>query len=980
MLGWSLTLFITALGFRHGLYLPVLLSLFTGPLFLLLSPGRRAWFQKNHCLKKAALRIEKLNPSLGSAPTAALAFSKESKEVTDYSRDLLLRYIAESSEALQQSQSHQVQQKENRQRRKIPLIGSTIALIFALFSTWMLPNARIELLRATVQKNITQLSERPLGSDIRLIFHYPAYAKRENRIIQGGDGTIRCLAGTDIELIARSEEKLEHAVLRLNAPNSEETQDLAVVIGEDGQTLSARFTVMKPGSWVFIFKTQAGKKIQEKHQHPIFIEADSHPKVQLISPTTEVELRDDDFVDIFWSAEDDFEISEVSLVLERPGQKEPIRTLLAPPEAARAKRDGKFRWKAGAIELEPGEDALFYLEATDNDTVMGPKKGRSQTRKLKLFSARRHHQKTLQLEEDILNDMVDWLSEELTHPVSSKGPISGATLEGQSRLLQTLSDLLISFEDLLSALDEDHLSPQKIKQAFRNIQKDLDQEHQSRRSAIKAASKNKKSSSAFRLFSAQIRSIKKAEKHIIYLDDLIALQRVQSLKDTAKDLLSAQRDLESLLEEFRKNQDPRLKAELEERIRALKEKMMQLLAKMASIRKELPGEYRNLEATGHLATQDQLKKLEKYLEEGDLEAAARELEALANTIENMVASIDEAEEKFGGERYEKLRKELADFAEDFQKLEEKQKALHETAEKLAEKLRKEAIKKAAGNKEKLLKKAMELVTEALEGIDQVAEAGYSFAMLDRELSGARIRLLDVLDLLDMPDYEEALNMSHAASRHLRTLSNVLRSRYNALPTNPELKKSRDGTEVAKKATLELVELLEKLFPKARDVLSKQELKNMKEMAKEQKEVQDEAAKLQSKMQKLAQEIPIFGAEPQQMLKDAQSHMRDAQNNIKAERLQQASQNKGRAAEKLGALRKKLQQAAKGGSGGMPLPLGGEGGQGQKQGFKDEDVDIPKDSANKGREKFRKDLLEAAREKAPEGYKEAVRRYYEELIR
>jgi hypothetical protein len=41
------------------------------------------------------------------------------------------------------------------------------------------------------------------------------------------------------------------------------------------------------------------------------------------------------------------------------------------------------------------------------------------------------------------------------------------------------------------------------------------------------------------------------------------------------------------------------------------------------------------------------------------------LENLANMIENMVDSINKAEEEYGGERYAEMRQQLAEFAQEF---------------------------------------------------------------------------------------------------------------------------------------------------------------------------------------------------------------------------------------------------------------------------------------------------------------------------
>jgi hypothetical protein len=65
-------------------------------------------------------------------------------------------------------------------------------------------------------------------------------------------------------------------------------------------------------------------------------------------------------------------------------------------------------------------------------------------------------------------------------------------------------------------------------------------------------------------------------------------------------------------------------------------------------------------------------------------------------------------------------------------------------------------------------------------------------------------------------------------------------------------------------------------------------------------------------------------------------------------------------------------------------VAGGGGQGRTDGgaggFSPRDVQIPQTDKNRAAPRFRQDLLEAAKQKAPQNYEDAVRKYYEELIK
>ena len=124
------------------------------------------------------------------------------------------------------------------------------------------------------------------------------------------------------------------------------------------------------------------------------------------------------------------------------------------------------------------------------------------------------------------------------------------------------------------------------------------------------------------------------ENDIIYLDDLLSLQRIDDLRQTTDELLTQRDELQNLLQAYRENQDPAMKQELAERIDRLRQQMNQLLQEMAAIRKSLPGEYRNLEASSALQVEDQLSRINDAISEGDLEAAFQELDAISGMLED----------------------------------------------------------------------------------------------------------------------------------------------------------------------------------------------------------------------------------------------------------------------------------------------------------------------------------------------------------
>ena len=160
---------------------------------------------------------------------------------------------------------------------------------------------------------------------------------------------------------------------------------------------------------------------------------------------------------------------------------------------------------------------------------------------------------------------------------------------------------------------------------------------------------------------------------------------------------------------------------------------------------------------------------------------------------------------------------------------------------------------------------------------------------------------------------------------------------------------------------------------------------MKRMAQKQSELQKQTAELSGKMQSLAQEVPLFGEESQGNLQDARSQMGRAQSELSSANLPNAATSERRALDQLGKLRKALQEASESSGEGLPMPLGSSSRPGTKPGSKgrglsQKNVDIPELGSGKGDPRFRKELLNAAKQQAPQRYEDAVRKYYEELIK
>jgi len=936
-------------------------------------------------LARCARLASDLAPELGSAPLSALDLSRRlSAPNTDFSRDLALFYVDGTHHRLASVDfAYRWKKRQRRPLQRSGLLALSGALLL-LACAFAFPAGLHRIYNLLHPGSARQISELPLVGDIRVTYRYPAYTHVSPRIVEGGDGSLSAVPGTQVELEATADRALRAATLLIGDEGAREGQPLEAEI-ERQRHLRARFSILHDGRYRFLLHDKSGDHRQELYGHPIHAVADMPPEVSLDEPANDVELKDRGTLVVRWEAKDDFGLGDVNLVVEAPSLSTPHKLPLAKGEAQSTRRQGRNVLSVAELGLTAGEDARLYVEAFDNDAMAGPKRSVSVSRRITLFSAQKLHESALLRERGAIEALVDWLGVELVHPFAAT--LSGAALksgeDSQRQILQQANAAATILAALVNDLHEDRLTRGPIVSAYANT---LDHVRQAvrRRGPLLANAGGPAAGAALQaIHDAQQDAVGQLEQDIIYLDDLWSLQRIQDLKSTAQELLAAQAKLKDLLAQYKTTQDPTLKAQIEQQIRDLRAKMQDLLVRMSQIRKSLPTEYRNLEAATMAEVDQKIDRLEDLLAKGDLDGAAREVELLANQIESMVNHIDRAEDEFGGEKYAAIRKKLNEFANEFRALENQQHALADRSNEFLAEYRKQAVAKAGHDLDSFVQKARRKAAEALKNLDGMAEVPLVYGS-DREVNDARARLLDADALIAHRDFAEAREMSNRALTHAETIGKLL----EGLPKNDgrgAYREARQAHGRALRSVRELVALLDQLFPSPEQVLSPEKMAELRGLANKQGRLRQQADKIGKTMDELAGQLPLFGGDVRSQLSDASGEMGQAASAIHDGSLGDGSDHAKRAADALGQIRQALEQAAKQGGGkGMPLPMnmgtgsGGDSGAGGDMSH--EPVEIPRQDAARARPRFRQNLLEAAKQPAPEHYEEAVRKYYEELVR
>jgi hypothetical protein len=396
-----------------------------------------------------------------------------------------------------------------------------------------------------------------------------------------------------------------------------------------------------------------------------------------------------------------------------------------------------------------------------------------------------------------------------------------------------------------------------------------------------------------------------------------------------------------------------------------------------------------------------LDEIQRDLSKGGGDDALKALQDL----DKQLAKMEQQFNKSAGDTSEenkKLKGELQQLASDLMDVQGDQAQLKKETDQIRARQRQaemERSQKLSG--EDFVKKERERVRKAkseLGSVDQRLAEGLNEG---ETLQQARDRLNQLDQALESGDYDEALEQAQQATKasdelRLRLTEEGTFQFFGGEPGRAQepgpLGQAGQHTDQAIVPLRQVTEDLEKLIRNARPAPSEADRKQMQEMAKRESSVERRTGDLKNRLDKLLQQMPIAGPEQTQMLQSAADSMGGAQEKLGESDSRAASSRQADAMEKLKKFAQSMRQRQQGGQGedseGMPMPFGAgseemaSGDQDGQDGQNSEshDVEIPTADQSHAPAEFRKDILDAMKDQAPEKYKEKVRNYYEELVK
>jgi hypothetical protein len=846
----------------------------------------------------------------------------------------------------------------------------------------------------------------PITGDVELTYAYPAYMRREPRTLSGTGGEIRAPKGTEVALRTRADRDVKGAEIAVDlgtgAPGADGNRPpprrLALAVA-GGRDLSGRLQVEEGGSYRFRFLDGRGKVVAEGPPVPIAVEPDAFPQVRIARPDREVEVEPGAVVRIEWQAEDDVGLGEVALVVKGADGEE-RRRVLRKPDAVR--RDG------GTVDLDlaperlgEGDRLAYWLEAQDGDVVSGPKTAVSETHVVKVYSEAEHRREALERARQVFEEAVTLLADRLE--TFAAGPVeSPDRLVVAEQLDVRARHLHERMREVAREIRRDRAGPREVALALENVAAQLRIAHQrvvAARAPVGQAFRIRSTPDRSALASMKVADAlldQELEKDVLYLEQLLDKQRAEDLVRLARDLAERRRDLAGLLEKYRAAPTDAAKQEVLARIARMKERVKELLARMAEMSRGFADEHMNQEALAEMSRSRDLvgglDRIEELLAKGDVEGAMRELDAMASSMDEMLAGLRRTA-GLPDEKARELMREMLAFKDQLEKVKGEQEATAAETDKVREKYR-SAVRRRVEEGAERVRSLERLAAEARQDV-AAAQPGVTYRA-EPEFEQATNALEELGRALAMKELGSALDSSQRATPAVERLARFLEEDVALSQQSPAFTRRapalvREAQRNAAKAVPKVREIrdeLAKLFPDPRTVLSPGDQAKLDGLSRRQGELEQRAGDLQRRLAELAQRAPVFPPTAQGQLGETRGHMGQAASELARKNPQRGHGEQELALDALSRFQKGLEEAARRGKGegggmGFPFPFGDAGGGGEEGDGRDparEKVNIPGAEAHRVPEEFRKDLLDAMKQGAPERYRGEVQRYYEELVR
>ncbi|MEW6041176.1 MAG: DUF4175 family protein, partial [Elusimicrobiota bacterium] len=832
-------------------------------------------------------------------------------------------------------------------------------------------------------------------------FYFPQYTAKE----PAESNNLSDLAlpyGTRVDIRAQTNKSVKKASLLFSYNRK------APFAIKGDNAIQGEFIVEREGECWFDLLSNDGMTNLDPARYSIAVLKDVSPDVRVLSPGQNLVVAQDSNVEIVYNVSDDYGLSRLDLVFypAQEGQKSARQLRLKTISDKKTEITDNYFWKISDINARQGDVIYYYLSAYDNDTVSGPKEGRSDVFSIEIFSYEKEH---CEIEKSLYNfreELLNLLAEQtrtrntLELKLSTTAPISpfdAAKLVENQKNIKTLSQK--TSENLKKLLNKMELDPLINYQIY--------SEHSSMNDSLNYLEKNQMLSAINSLERKDYKTasvnmdeiISTLEKMNLLAEDVMQYQRMQDLLSTGEKLSDLGEQIKNGLQTTPDAQKLSKMKEIMDRIDKLTEEINEILKKMPQ---QLPEEFINQPSVKQVNTQqlkDTADSLRQALDSGNFEKALEEAKRLMEQLSGMLKTLQEAggDVGFGG-----LQKQTSDevkkgLDELNSIITEQDKIIAQTQE--MENIRQQAISQ---EQEKILKDLAKIQQEAINAALTIPgkapdpRSGHPSARMGRgtppqsfkpeisaKINNVIPRMQNVLKEME----SKRLIKTREWLKEIIANLDITESFISGYVQNASTEQAIAFIDVSTntKFVNETEKKILSILESPQDVkFSQNQSERLTGLSEKQTDLKERTMNLDKKVQGLSRKTASITSDISSNLKSASKEMGKASENLTKGNTNEAITSERKALEYLTEGQQSLQNSMQAlgqmqSKQNKPMANFIQGkGSGGIMGVRTGYVELPKKEDYIPPKEFREELLNALKEKYPQTYSEIIKKYYRKL--
>ncbi|MEZ4454368.1 MAG: hypothetical protein R3B09_33255, partial [Nannocystaceae bacterium] len=543
-----------------------------------------------------------------------------------------------------------------------------------------------------------------------------------------------------------------------------------------------------------------------------------------------------------------------------------------------------------------------------------------------------HNQNIAGLQE-IRDAAVDHLAHRMAAPVThgDLATARGLFAEGASllSLLATMIDRL-SVDTL--AKERDAAAVTAIHRRLHAVYRDEAAIHE----RIPAAAEAAEAAILARLATINQRQISQLEDEIIRLDDLVDHQIVDRIEQLVARLQASQHKLLELLERLKAG-DTSVQPAIEQLQQRIREDLRRISEARAQLKKEVDGEFLNLDAFEALQARMEHEDVMERLRQGNVDGAIERAKALLDEIRELRDTVQDRLASAPAERMSPQERARMRLLRELSRLQDEERGVQSATQSIYQEWRASVAERELEERDaEAIAKEARALRKRIEGIND--------ARLGRD---ARSALEDALEQLDRL---EGTRGALATRESVEAIHDAIR-RASAGARSGEREASQ--LERARADAARMLAHAREHLPNAEESVGDAAIERLQGLSERQAGLQGRAKALLEESD--AEQLPDAG---KAALRGAASSMEKSTTGLQERVTSGALRDEGEALQQIQRAIDSLRSSS-------PPPSGASG---------------PASTESERDRTLRDEVMEAMRERPPDGFSESVQHYYEELLR